>query len=74
MSLPAFCAASIRIFDEIRRADVTARLQMRDGVELRLGVAGASWDHGAAERVRASFEDVGAGRQVIRKRIVHDVA
>ena len=53
---------------------IAARLVMGDGVELLLGVADAARNDGAAERVRAGFQDVGAGRQMIGERIVHDVA
>ena len=47
---------------------------MGDGFDLLLGIADAGRDHRTAERVRAGFQDVAAGRQVIRERVVHDVA
>ena len=47
---------------------------MRDRLELLLGIADAAGNDRAAERMRARLENVGAGRQVIGKRIVHDVA
>jgi hypothetical protein len=39
-------------FQEVRRAHVTGRLELRDRLELLLGVAGTGRDHGAAERHR----------------------
>ena len=59
---------------KVRRADVARRLEMHDRLELLLGVADAAGDGGAAERVRAGFENVGAGREMVRERVVHDVA
>jgi hypothetical protein len=45
-----------------------------DQVELLLGVAGAGRNHHAADRARARVEDEAAGRQVIGKRVEHQVA
>src|SRR5262249_52487793 len=61
-------------FQEIGRAHVAGRLEMNDRVELLLGVADPAWDDRAAERVRARLQDERAGREMIRKSIVHDVA
>ena len=59
---------------EIRRADIARRPQMRDRLELLLGIAGAGGDDRAAERVRARLHDEAARREMIGEGIVHDVA
>ena len=46
---------------------------MSDRLDLLLGVADAGGDHCAAERMCASFHDEAAGREMIGKRIMHDV-
>src|SRR6185437_16868541 len=60
--------------DEIRRADITARFEVLDRFQLLLGVSDAAGDRCATEVMRTGFEYVSAWREMIRKRIVHDVA
>ena len=47
---------------------------MRDRLELLLGIADAAGNDRAAERLRARFQNEAAGREMIGKRVVHDVA
>ena len=59
---------------EIRRAAINARPQMRDRRDELLAVSRPSRNDGAAERDRAALENPPAGRQMIGKAVDHDLA
>src|SRR5215211_1704616 len=50
---------------EIRRADIARRLEMRDRLDLLLGIGGTSRNDRTAERMRARFQHEAARRQMI---------
>src|SRR3546814_9485807 len=59
---------------EIGRAGIGGRAKVGDGLDLLLAVARAARDDGAAEATRGTVQHPAAGRQVVGKAVVHDVA
>src|SRR5207249_10975187 len=72
--LPGFGRGIEQNLQVIRRAEIAARLEMRDRLELLLGIAGAGGDDRTTQRMRARLHDEAAGGEMIGKGIVHDVA
>src|SRR3546814_1190709 len=59
---------------ESGRAGIGGRAKVGDGLDLLLAVARAARDDGAAEATRGTVQHPAAGRQVVGKAVVHDVA
>jgi hypothetical protein len=59
---------------EARRARIACGLQVGNGFELLLGLAGAAREHGAAQGVRAGFHDGAGRRHVIAEAVVDELA
>src|SRR3546814_3744744 len=55
-------------------SDVCSSDLVGDGLDLLLAVARAARDDGAAEATRGTVQHPAAGRQVVGKAVVHDVA
>src|SRR3984893_7430124 len=71
---PRLCRGIEQNFQIIRRSEIAAGPEMRDRLDLLLGIAGASRDDRATERMRARFHHEAARGEMIGKRIVHDIA